>query len=125
MDVMNNTGINPSATLPAVGVEALETVDTGGGGKAKINPPIRPHAEVEKLWRHVAAGNVTLVFTDHVSWSEDCKTNPDMLVNASGAPGLKAIMPLFVKGALERGGSLAWAARLMAQIRQGIFASTT
>ena len=95
------------------------------GGKAKINPPIRPRAEVEKLWRHVAAGNVTLVFTDHVSWSEDCKTNPDMLVNASGAPGLKAMMPLFVKGTLERGGSLAWVARLMAQIRQGIFASTT
>lgn len=33
---MNNTGINPSATLPVVGVEALETVDTGGGGKAII-----------------------------------------------------------------------------------------
>ena len=49
------------------------------GGKAKINPPIRPRAEVEKLWRQVAAGNVTLVSTDHVSWSEDRKTNPDML----------------------------------------------
>ena len=85
------------------------------GGKAKINPPIRSRVEVEKLWRQVAAGNVTLVSTDHVSWSEDRKTNPDMLANASGIPGLEVMVPLFVKGALERGVSLTWAARLMAE----------
>lgn len=84
------------------------------GGKAKINPPIRPRVEVEKLWRHVAAGNVTLVSTDHVSWSEDRKTNPDMLANASGVPGLEVMVPLFVKGALERGIPLTRAAELMA-----------
>ncbi len=84
------------------------------GGKAKINPPIRPRAEVEKLWRHVAAGNVTLVSTDHVSWSENRKTDPDMLKNSSGAPGLEVMIPLFVKGALERDISLTWAAKLMA-----------
>jgi len=84
------------------------------GGKSKCNPPIRPRAEVEKLWRHLAAGNVTLLSTDHVSWSLDRKTNPDMLANASGLPGLEAMVPLFVKGALERGVSLTWAAKLMA-----------
>jgi allantoinase len=83
------------------------------GGKSKCNPPIRPRAEVEKLWRHLAAGNVTLLSTDHVSWSLDRKTNPDMLANASGLPGLEAMVPLFVKGALERGVSLTWAAKLM------------
>jgi len=85
------------------------------GGKAKINPPIRPRAEVEALWRQVAAGNVTLVSTDHVSWSEDRKTNADMFANNSGVPGLEAMVPLFVKGALERNVSLTWAARLMAE----------
>jgi allantoinase len=85
------------------------------GGKAKINPPIRPRAEVEKLWHQVAAGNVTLVSTDHVSWSEDRKTNPDMLANASGVPGLEVMVPLFVKGALERDIPLTWAAKLMAE----------
>jgi allantoinase len=84
------------------------------GGKAKINPPIRPRAEVEALWRQVALGNVTLVSTDHVSWSEDRKTKPAMLDNASGVPGLEVMVPLFVKGALERGIPLTWAARLMA-----------
>lgn len=85
------------------------------GGKAKINPPIRPRAEVETLWRHVAAGNVSMVSTDHVSWSEDRKTDPAMLRNASGVPGLEVMVPLFVKGALERGLPLTWAARLMAE----------
>ena len=85
------------------------------GGKAKINPPIRPRAEVESLWRRVADGKVWLVSTDHVSWSENRKTNPDMLANASGVPGLEVMVPLFVKGALERGIPLTWAAKLMAE----------
>jgi allantoinase len=85
------------------------------GGKAKINPPIRSREEVEKLWGHIAAGNVTLVSTDHVSWSENRKTNPDMLANASGVPGLEVMVPLFVKGALERDIPLTWAAKLMAE----------
>jgi len=85
------------------------------GGRSKCNPPIRPHAEVEKLWRHLAAGNITLLSTDHVSWSLDRKNNTDMMANASGLTGLEAMVPLFVKGVLERGVSLTWAARLMAQ----------
>ncbi|MEO8883169.1 MAG: amidohydrolase family protein [Devosia sp.] len=85
------------------------------GGKAKINPPIRPRAEVEKLWQQVAAGNVTLVSTDHVSWSESRKTHADMFANSSGVPGLEAMVPLFVKGALERNIPLTWAAKLMAE----------
>ncbi|OWV79089.1 allantoinase [Rhizobium sp. R634] len=85
------------------------------GGKAKINPPIRPRAEVERLWRKVADGDVWLVSTDHVSWSENRKNNPDMLANASGVPGLEVMVPLFVKGAVERGIPLTWAARLMAE----------
>lgn len=84
------------------------------GGKAKINPPIRPRAEVESLWRHLAAGNVTIVSTDHVSWSEDRKTDPNMLKNASGVPGLEALYPLLLKGLDERGLPFTHAARLLA-----------
>ncbi|MGE4482225.1 dihydroorotase [Acidocella sp.] len=84
------------------------------GGRSKCNPPLRPRAEVEGLWRQVVKGNVTLLSTDHVSWSLDRKTKPDMLANASGLPGLETMMPLFVKGAQERGVPLTWAAKLMA-----------
>jgi allantoinase len=83
-------------------------------GRAKINPPIRPRAEVEKLWRHLAAGNITVVSTDHVSWSADRKDNPDMLKNASGAPGLEALYPLLMKGLFERDLPFTHAARLLA-----------
>lgn len=84
------------------------------GGKAKINPPIRPHAEVEALWRHLAAGNVTVVSTDHVSWSEDRKIDPIMLNNASGVPGLEVLYSLLLGGLLKRGLSPVWASRLLA-----------
>lgn len=84
------------------------------GGRSKCNPPIRPRAEVEGLWRQIVKGNVTLLSTDHVSWSLERKSNPDMLANASGLPGLEYMIPLFIKGALERGVPLNWAARLMA-----------
>jgi allantoinase len=91
------------------------------GGKAKINPPIRPRAEVESLWRHLAADNVTIVSTDHVSWSEDRKTDPNMLKNASGVPGLEALYPLLLKGLDERRLPLTYAAQLLAHNPAALF----
>ncbi|WP_375287336.1 dihydroorotase family protein [Sphingomonas sp.] len=84
------------------------------GGRAKINPPIRPRMEREALWRHLAAGNITVVSTDHVSWSAERKDDPDMLKNASGVPGLEVLVPLLVKGLVERDLPLSHAARLLA-----------
>ena len=72
-------------------------------GRAKVNPPIRGKAEREAIWQHLAAGNVTCVSTDHVSWSSDRKDNPDMFANASGATGLELLLPLMVHGAAQRG----------------------
>ncbi|MDB5500649.1 MAG: allB [Tardiphaga sp.] len=84
------------------------------GGKAKINPPIRPRAEVEKLWQHLAAGHVTVVSTDHVSWSENRKNDPEMLKNSSGVPGLEVLYALLLKGLTERRLDIRHAARLLA-----------
>ena len=84
------------------------------GGKAKINPPVRPRREVEALWRHLAAGHVTVVSTDHVSWSENRKNDPDMLKNSSGVPGLEVLYPLLLKGLTERNLDISLAARLLA-----------
>lgn len=84
------------------------------GGLAKINPPIRPRREREALWSHLAAGNIDLVSTDHVAWSLSRKNNPDMLKNASGGPGLEALLPLLLKECRRRGVSLSMAARVLA-----------
>src|ERR1700712_4109602 len=91
------------------------------GGKAKINPPLRPRREVEALWHHLAAGNVTIVSTDHVSWSEDRKTDPNMLKNASGIPGLEALYALLLKGLDERNLPFTHAARLLSHNPAALF----
>lgn len=94
------------------------------GGKAKINPPVRSRQEVETLWRHLAAGNVTVVSTDHVSWSEDRKSDPEMLKNASGVPGLEVLYGLLLKGLSERSLPLTHAARLLAHNPAALFRIT-
>ncbi len=91
------------------------------GGKAKINPPLRSRREVEAIWQHLAAGNVTIVSTDHVSWSEDRKTDPNMLKNASGVPGLEVLYALLMKGLSERNLPLTHAARLLAHNPAALF----
>jgi allantoinase len=91
------------------------------GGKAKINPPLRSRREVEALWHHLAAGNVTVVSTDHVSWSKDRKTDPNMLKNASGVPGLEALYALLMKGLSERNLPFTHAARLLTHNPANLF----
>jgi allantoinase len=94
------------------------------GGKAKINPPLRSRTEVEAIWHHLAAGNVTVVSTDHVSWSEDRKTDPNMLKNASGVPGLEVLYALLMKGLSDRNLPLTHAARLLAHNPAELFRIT-
>jgi allantoinase len=94
------------------------------GGKAKINPPLRSRREVEALWHHLAAGNVTVVSTDHVSWSEDRKTDPNMLKNASGIPGLEVLFGLLLKGLDARKLPLTHASRLLALNPAALFRIT-
>ncbi|GAA4502782.1 dihydroorotase [Gluconacetobacter tumulicola] len=94
------------------------------GGRAKINPPIRPRAEVEGIWAHLAAGNVTIVSTDHVSWSLARKSDPDMLKNASGVPGLDVLYPLLLTELSRRNLSPTHASRLLSENPARLFRLT-
>lgn len=91
------------------------------GAKGKVNPPIRSRAELEAIWRHLAAGNVTVVSTDHSGWSEDRKDKADFLANSSGMPSLEVLYPLLLKGLDERGLSFSLAARLLAHNPAALF----
>lgn len=82
-------------------------------GRAKVNPPIRGRKEREALWHHLAAGNLTVVSTDHVSWSLDRKNSANMFENASGATGLELLLPLMVSEASRRGISLSKIAQVL------------
>jgi allantoinase len=83
------------------------------GGLSKINPPLRPAVEKEKLWHFLAAGSIDLVSTDHVAWSLDRKNNPDMMANSSGGPSLEVLMPALVKECEDRSVDLTVAARVL------------
>ena len=84
------------------------------GGLGKVNPPIRPAEEKEALWRHLAAGHIDFVSTDHVAWSLMRKNDPEILKNSSGGPSLEVLLLLLLKGCLERGISPTWVTRLLA-----------
>lgn len=83
-------------------------------GRAKCNPPIRSASEREKLWQHLAAGHITIVSTDHVSWALERKSSPVMLDNASGMPSLEVLPSLLLDGLTDRGLPLTHAAKLLA-----------
>ncbi|MGV1898298.1 amidohydrolase family protein [Agrobacterium vitis] len=82
-------------------------------GRAKCNPPIRSAKEREKLWQHLAAGHITIVSTDHVSWSLAAKSSHVMLENSSGMPGLEVLASLLLDGLADRGLPLTHAAKLL------------
>lgn len=73
------------------------------GAKTKHFPPIRPQAETELLWTHVANGDCTFVSSDHVSWGLERKSNPDIFKNSSGGPGLETLLPAFWTGCENHG----------------------
>lgn len=81
------------------------------GAKTKHYPPIRPKAEVDLLWTHIARGACTFVSSDHVSWGLERKANPNVFKNASGGPGLETLLPAFWTGCEAHGISPSMVAR--------------
>lgn len=73
------------------------------GAKTKHYPPIRPKAEVDLLWTHIANNDCTFVSSDHVSWGLERKENPNIFKNSSGGPGLETLLPAFWTGCDEHG----------------------
>lgn len=85
------------------------------GPFGKINPPIRPREMVEAMWGHVAAGHIDFVSTDHSAWPRDVKSNPNIFKNASGAPGLEALIPALYTGCEQRGLPVTTVAKLICE----------
>jgi allantoinase len=51
----------------------LLDVDAPTGAYAKVNPPIRPRADVEYLWQAVLDGRVDWIVSDHACCAEEAK----------------------------------------------------
>lgn len=85
------------------------------GAKTKHYPPLRPKAEVDKLWTHIANGDCDFVSSDHVAWGLERKGDPDIFKNAAGGPGLETLVPALWTGCLEHGISPTMAVRLLSE----------
>ncbi len=93
----------------------LADVDTAQGLGAKVNPPIRPREDVEALWRHVLAGEVDWVVSDHACCREEMKFGEpadDVFVAKSGFGGAEYLLPGLVSEGRRRGLAMGDVARL-------------
>lgn len=72
------------------------------GARLKINPPLRSAEDREGMWQRVASGDIQLLTSDHAPWPLARKTNPEILKNASGAPGVELLPTMCLGEALRR-----------------------
>jgi allantoinase len=84
----------------------LADIDTASGLGAKVNPPIRPRADVEALWDAVLAGDVSWVVSDHACCKDEQKfgdPRDDIFLAKSGFGGTEYLLPGLLSEARRRG----------------------
>lgn len=85
------------------------------GPYAKINPPIRTHADQEALWDAVQAGVLDFIATDHAPFTvaEKEAARGRILEAPPGHPGLEVLVPFLMTRALQGSLSCERAVELM------------
>ncbi|NWQ44660.1 dihydroorotase [Bacillus sp. EB106-08-02-XG196] len=75
------------------------------GPRAKNNPPLRNPEDVEGLWKHLQAGDIELISSDHAPWGLEHKEKgqDNIFLAASGLPGLEIIAPLMFDSGVAKG----------------------
>ena len=94
----------------------LTDIETNKGVGAKVNPPIRPREDVERLWEHVLAGEVDWVVSDHACCRDEEKfgaDRDDVFLAKSGFGGTEYLLPGLVSEGSRRGMSYGHMARLL------------
>ncbi|HLU55658.1 MAG TPA: dihydroorotase family protein [Pseudonocardia sp.] len=84
----------------------LADVDTANGLGGKVNPPLRPREDVEALWEHVLAGDVSWVVSDHACCKDEMKfgdPREDVFAAKSGFGGAEYLLPGLVSEGRKRG----------------------
>ena len=95
----------------------LADTSTASGVAGKVNPPLRGPDDVEALWRHLLAGDVDWVVSDHACCREEDKFGDpaeDVFVARSGFGGAEYLLPGLVGEGTRRGLALGEVARLLA-----------
>ena len=91
-------------------------IDSKAGVLAKVNPPIRPRADVEFLWEKLLEGKVDWVVSDHACCRHETKAARQAFGNIwlakSGFGGTEYLLPALVSEGAKRGLSYNRMARL-------------
>ena len=91
-------------------------VNAKTGVLAKVNPPIRPRADVEFLWEKVLEGKIDWVVSDHACCRHETKAAKHALGNIwlakSGFGGTEYLLPALITEGSKRGLPLNAVARL-------------
>jgi allantoinase len=72
-------------------------------GYAKINPPLRPGAEAEALWKLLAMDKIDLVTSDHAPWFPEHKEHESIFDCSAGTPGVQTLLPLMLSEGVAKG----------------------
>ena len=84
----------------------LADITTANGVGAKVNPPIRPRADVEALWEHLLAGNLDWVVSDHACCRDETKfgePRDNIFVAKSGFGGAEYLLSGLISEGKKRG----------------------
>jgi len=85
----------------------MTDLDHANGVYGKVNPPLRPRADVEALWDAVGDGNIDWVISDHACCKDEVKVDAtdrdNIWLAKSGFGGTEFILPGMVSEAQKRG----------------------
>jgi len=85
----------------------LLDVDSPAGPYAKVNPPIRPRADVEYLWEKVLSGDVDWIVSDHACCKAEMKVSAehpdDIWLSKSGFGGTEYLLSGLYSEGSKRG----------------------
>jgi allantoinase len=84
----------------------LADIRTASGIGGKVNPPIRPREDVDALWEHLLAGDVSWVVSDHACCRDETKfgtPRDDVFLAKSGFGGTEYLLPGLVSEGTKRG----------------------
>jgi len=73
------------------------------GNFAKVAPPIRDRATVEKMWELLAQGQIDNVSSDHVPFPPDFKEGKSSWEAAAGAPVIQTMFPVLLAEGVNAG----------------------
>jgi allantoinase len=106
----------------------LADFHTASGLGGKVNPPLRSRDDVAALWRHLLAGEVDWVVSDHACCRAEAKFGApadDVFLAKSGFGGTEYLLPGLITEGRRRGLSFQRIAQLVCQAPAQRFALHT